>query len=856
MSNTFHDQVALRFQLYNSLFLTLPFKTVHEAGPLLPLLGRACKAGYEQGKSPAEIIDRFMEDHLEAKDTDKQIEMLFNLIQYIERQVTLFDAVEDASFEGLHDMKGKGTIHGLIDRAETQDRLDTLARRLQDFSVKIVLTAHPTQFYPGNVLGIITDLEQAIRQDDISGVNKMLLQLGKTPFINREKPTPYDEAVSLIWYLENVFYDAVAGLIENLRQRMAVHQHDLLPTNLVRMGFWPGGDRDGNPYVTTEITRQTAKRLRKTVLLCHYRHMREVRRRLTFRGVAEKVWDIERKIYNSIESEQQPLYSSADDLLSDLRAVHQILIDQHDGLFEEYVEGMILRVKIFGFHFATLDIRQDSSAHEETIHQLMDDHVRGVSAGEYANFTEAEKLDLLASLKSNLQEGALEGDIPNDVLGSCHIIREIQQQNGMEGCHRYIISNCGQASQVMEVLAFARMSAFEEEVPLDVVPLFETVEDLQHAPSVLEKLYVHPGYAKHLQTRGNRQTIMLGFSDGTKDGGYITANWAIFRAKEEMTKISRKHGVEAVFFDGRGGPPARGGGNTHNFYASLGSQIEDKEIQLTIQGQTISSKFGTIQAARYNIEQLISAGLENSVFPGDIRELDDEERQLLDRLAEASFQAYSDFKAHPKFLPYLEQMTTLPYYGMTNIGSRPVKRKGNSELRLKDLRAIPFVGSWSQMKQNVPGFYGVGAAIAQMQEEGKLDKVRDLYRQSLFFRALTGNAMMALSKTFFPLTQYLASHPEFSGFWKLIFNEFERTKEMVLYISRQEKLLQDNPAILQSIQLRDEIVLPLLTIQQYALKKVKELEEAGKTNDPLYETYRKMVMRSMFGNINAARNAA
>ena len=212
---------------------------------------------------------------------------------------------------------------------------------------------------------------------------------------------------------------------------------------------------------------------------------------------------------------------------------------------------------------------------------------------------------------------------------------------------------------------------------------------------------------------------MLGFSDGTKDGGYLMANWSIYKAKEELTKISKEHGIDVVFFDGRGGPPARGGGKTNKFYASMGKNIANKEIQLTIQGQTVSSNFGTIDSAQYNIEQLLNAGISNDLFSKKEVTLNADEEKLLHDLSVLSLKAYNDLKNHPDFLPYLLQVSPLNFYSETNIGSRPAKR-GTSKLNLKDLRAIPFVGAWSQLKQNVTGYYGVGSAMQQIDEQGKI----------------------------------------------------------------------------------------------------------------------------------------
>jgi len=323
-----------------------------------------------------------------------------------------------------------------------------------------------------------------------------------------------------------------------------------------------------------------------------------------------------------------------------------------------------------------------------------------------------------------------------------------------------------------------------------------------------------------------------------------------------LTALSRTYGITVIFFDGRGGPPARGGGKTHQFYASLGPSIENQEIQLTVQGQTISSNFGTLNSSRYNIEQLLSSGIANKLFSKTTNKLSDKNTKILNDLALTSYQAYVDFKNHPKFLPYLERMSTLKYYAKTNIGSRPSKRSNADKLNFADLRAIPFVGSWSQLKQNVPGFYGVGAALKKYDDKGDFDLLIQLYKDSDFFKALIKNSMMALTKSFFQLTAYMAKDEEFGDFWKLIFQEYQTTKQLILKLTGYEVLMQNNPEGKASINIRESIVLPLLTIQQYALLKIQSLQKEEKIDKELIAIYERMVTRSLFGNINASRNSA
>lgn len=349
---------------------------------------------------------------------------------------------------------------------------------------------------------------------------------------------------------------------------------------------------------------------------------------------------------------------------------------------------------------------------------------------------------------------------------------------------------------------------------------------------------------------------MLGFSDGTKDGGYLMANWSIYKAKEMITEVSRKFGVNVIFFDGRGGPPARGGGKTHKFYASMGSSIENQEIQITVQGQTISSNFGTLDSCRYNLENLLSAGATNLVFQDERKLLSEGDKKILDELADIGYSKYTDLKNHPKFVPYLEKMSTLNYYAKTNIGSRPSKRNKSDTLDFGDLRAIPFVGSWSQLKQNVPGFFGVGSALKKYEVSGRWEEVKELYDRSLFFKTLLENSMMSLAKSFLPLTAYMKDDPEFGTFWQIISDEYEETKRLLLKIAGHQELMENYPDGKASIAVRESIVKPLLVIQQFALQRINEMDKQEHPDQKLKEIYQKIVTRSLFGNINASRNSA
>ncbi|MGJ8591272.1 MAG: phosphoenolpyruvate carboxylase [Aquaticitalea sp.] len=852
----FKQNVLSRYQIYNSIFMTLPFDTITKTGVLLPLFHETCQKGFAQGDNPTTIVETFFKKYQARRNQESQLSLLFRFIQYIERQVVLFDAIEDASFPIVNNMDGIGTLRSLKEFATSDEKLETLKQYLEEFKVRIVLTAHPTQFYPGAVLGIITDLTAAIKKNDLLTINDLLAQLGKTPFFKHTKPTPYDEAVSLIWYLENVFYKSFGAIFDYVQQN--IFEEKPLTNDIINIGFWPGGDRDGNPFVTPEITLRVARRLKHTILKNYYRDVRQLKRKLTFRGVEERLSNLEAKLYESSISPIAEHFIEFDEFVNELQAIKKIIVKDHQSLYVNDINSLINKTKLFGYHFAILDIRQDSRAHATVFNAMVDASINSGSEifpKNYHDLSEKEQVKLLSNIKGHIDLNLIQdGDVLKS-LETMKVIKTIQESNGEQACCRYIISNNQTTLNVMQLYAMLKLVAFEEELTVDIGPLFETITDLENAPAIMEELYTNPTYSKHLKKRGNKQTIMLGFSDGTKDGGYLMANWGIFQAKERLTTMSRKYGVTVIFFDGRGGPPARGGGKTHQFYASLGPTIEDKEVQLTIQGQTISSNFGTLDSSQYNLEQLISSGILNRLNETNLK-MTDNNTKVMDGLARKSYEAYVNFKNHPMFVPYLERMSTLKYYAKTNIGSRPSKRGKSDALVFEDLRAIPFVGSWSQLKQNVPGFFGVGTALKCYEDKSEFEKVQQLYQSSNFFKTLIENSMMSLSKSFFGLTKYMSEDAEFGEFWNIIHDEYETTKRLLLKLTGYKELMEEEPAGKASIDVRESIVLPLLTIQQYALKKIQELQKEKNPDKEQIEVYEKLVTRSLFGNINASRNSA
>ena len=651
-SERFNDYVVSKFEIYNSLFLTLPFDSIPQTSLLLPLFSDFCAKGYEADLSPKQIVDSFFERFTQGMEGQNKHDLLFGFLKYIERQIVLFDAIEDAGFSYVNNMHGRGTLRYIKEATKTNNSFSELKEYLNRFKVRIVLTAHPTQFYPGSVLGIITDLSEALKNDDLEQIKLLLAQLGKTRFFNKKKPSPLDEAVSLTWFLENVFYESAAVIYNYIEQH--VFEGEAVDNSIFDFGFWPGGDRDGNPFVTPEITLKTAERLRFTILRNYYRDLRKLKRKITFDEVDQRITDLESTLYHTLFEPEKVKQIDSEFVINELMQIEQTLKDRHQSLYLNEIVDLRNKVKLFGFHFASLDIRQDSRIHNQVFeaivsHPKIQEYITGLPEN-YLELSLEERLAILPQLTGNVPESLFEDDIVKHTIGSIYAMKAIQKSNGEKGCHRYIISNCQSIENMLQLFALHRICGWDNPT-VDLIPLFETVDDLRASQEIMNSLYTNPVYSAHLKSRNMKQTIMLGFSDGTKDGGYFMANWSIYKAKEELSDVSSEYGVAVAFFDGRGGPPARGGGNTHQFYASMGDRIKADDIQLTVQGQTISSNFGTIDSSQFNLEQLLSSGISNQVFKNEDNDLADEDRITMQQLADTSYKSYSDFKSHPKFVP-------------------------------------------------------------------------------------------------------------------------------------------------------------------------------------------------------------
>ncbi|MCB0283472.1 MAG: phosphoenolpyruvate carboxylase [Calditrichaeota bacterium] len=843
LEKEFEKSVKNKFNLYNSLFLNLPYSNIENIGILIPILHNACKNGLEAGLQPQEILDNFFKTQAVLNSDDEKIDFMFRVIQYVERQVVLYDSVEDAAYPALQKLSGDLSLKNLLTVIDGEKNTDEIVKKLTEFSARVVFTAHPTQFYPPQVLEIISRLRSLITENNIEQIDLALQQLGLTSLMNSEKPTPFEEAQTIIYFLRTVYYEAVSELYNYIKANITDKTFD--NPDLIKLGFWPGGDRDGNPFVTAKTTIAVADELRMSLFKCYYRDIKSLEHKLTFRKVEESIKLWRDSIYTAMFDESEIIDYKV--FLQDLSGIRDIIEKQYNSLYLDELNSFINKIKIFRTHFAALDIRQNHSVHKMVVENIL--YAKGLIKNSLDELSQADLIRILLHENMLLNPDDYEEALVKDTLLNIQQVKKIQAKNGEEGCNRYIISNSEDVFSVLFVYALFRWCGYSaQDMNIDIVPLFESMAGMENSEKIMQQLFDLSQYRSHVEKRRNRQTIMLGFSDGTKDGGYLQANWSIFRTKEKLTAVCERNDIKAIFFDGRGGPPARGGGKTHRFYAAQSSKIANHEIQLTIQGQTITSKYGTKRHFFHNCEQLLTAGLYNQ-FLNKQNEIAEKDRQIIEELGRISFEKYTALKNHPKFLSYLENRSTLKYYGEANIGSRPAKRGNKKKLELSDLRAISYVGSWSQLKQNVPGYFGIGTALKTYVDTGKLEDLKKLFHSVPFFKALILNSMMSLSKCYFELTTYLEKDPEYNAFWKILYDEYLLSKEMVLMISGYDFLMQEEPISRNSIAIREKIVLPLLVIQQYALQKIEH-------DDSRKNVYEKIVKRSLYGNINASRNSA
>ena len=365
--NAFENEVKKKFDVYNSLFLNLPFRTVSNVGMLIPLLQHVCRQGLDSGRNPLGILDSFFSDHTDITTEEEKIQFMFHVIRYVERQVVLYDSVEDAAFEQLVQLDDHLSLKDSVTLLAGNQKTCSLSDDLSCFSARLVFTAHPTQFYSPSVLDIIGKLKSMITRNEINQIDLKLQQLGLTSLINARKPTPFDEARNIIYFLRHVYYDAVGELYASVKKTLRNSCFDC--PAIIQLGFWPGGDRDGNPFVTAAITNDVADELRMNLMKCYYRDVKRLERKLTFKKVEDVLENLRARLYVTMFDPAKTMrYEEIMDPLVDIRAA---LIENYNSLYLDELDLLMDKVHIFKTHFAALDIRQNHGVHRHVVEAIL-----------------------------------------------------------------------------------------------------------------------------------------------------------------------------------------------------------------------------------------------------------------------------------------------------------------------------------------------------------------------------------------------------------------------------------------------------------------------------------------------------
>jgi len=792
---------------------------------------------------------------------------------------------------------------------------DRVSDALRGALVSPVITAHPTEtrrrtvFDTQNrIIGLMRMRLHGVCETEDgrpieAELRRQILTLWQTALIRLSRLKVSDEIASGLRYYPAAFFEVIPKVNAEVRDALRSRWPgaDLLDEPIVRPGSWIGGDRDGNPNVTAEVVRLATESAAFTALehyfdelvaleqelsmsarLVHVtgeldrlaaqcndasrsdepyrRAVRAVRGRLT--ATAARILDRQPEHVLDLAL---PAYNTPAELQADLDVVDASLRANGSALLaDDRLARLRNALEVFGFHLCGLDMRQNSETHEQVVAELL--AWAGVHA-DYTSLPEAQRVELLAAELSNrrplIREGAeLSGLARKEldiVIAAAHAVHTL----GPEAVPTYIISMCQSVSDLLEAALLLKEAGLLDvskgsygHAPVGIVPLFETIEDLQQGATILEAALDVPAYRAIVHARGGTQEVMLGYSDSNKDGGYLAANWALYRAELNLVESARRTGIRLRLFHGRGGTIGRGGGPSYDAILAQPPGAVAGSLRLTEQGEVIAAKYAEPRIAHRNLESLVAATLESSLL--DVEGLGDAAEpayRVLDDLAARAQRAYAELVHDTTgFVEYFEQSTPVTEIGSLNIGSRPTSRKPTTSI--KDLRAIPWVLAWSQCRVMLPGWYGTGSAVQEWIAAGGDPAVlRNLYETWPFFRTVLSNMAQVLAKSDLGLAaRYaeLVADPQLRArVFDKICAEHERTIAMYKLVTGQDDLLADNPALARSVFNRFPYLEPLNHLQVELLRRYR----TGKDDDTDDDLVQRGILLTMSGLASALRNS-
>ncbi len=754
--------------------------------------------------------------------------------------------------------------------------LDELAEWLPRIDIEPVFTAHPTEAVRRALLekeqlmvaSLVDNLDgqrtPGEAAADAARFRMALTASWQTTDSSPVRPTVEDEREHVGFYLVQVLYRVIPVLYESLQQALLDTYGQELPLpRLLRFGTWVGGDMDGNPNVDAGTIRNTLDAQRQAVLGRYQKDLLQLASLLSqstervavsdelqarvdhYKALLPKVTsrprhaDMPYRLLNdrmrarvqATMDDAEGAYVSPQELTDDieliLRSLHENKGD-HAGGFA--VRRLLWRVRTFGFHLARLDVRQESSVHGRALASVLD----GQEAWDAADaVTRAARLAPFASGEQALPVSNEEGGERLDAVFAA--LADAHHRHGADALGSYIISMAHDRSDVLAVLALARRGGLVDDagaVPLDIAPLFETVDDLKRGTDTLRDLLADPVYRTHLASRGDVQMVMLGYSDSGKDGGIAASRWGLQRAQVELLEVAAENDIRLTFFHGRGGSISRGGGKTtHAVDASPRGSI-DGRLRVTEQGEVIHRKYGIRALALRSLEQSTGAVLRSSLRPRAPEPREEQWRPVMDLIAQKSAEAYRAFVGQKDFMQYFRLATPIDVIERMTLGSRPSRRLGE-DAALSNLRAIPWVFAWSQARAVIPGWYGVGSGLQAAIDAGHEDILKEMARDWPFFSTFLDDIAMVLSKGDLTIAEQFS---QLSGalhgrFFPQIQRELELTAQWILALTGQDALLQHDQRLALSIRLRNPYIDPISVLQVDLLRRWRE--SGGEDDDVL-----------------------
>ncbi|CAL3585209.1 phosphoenolpyruvate carboxylase [Streptococcus pneumoniae] len=736
---------------------------------------------------------------------------------------------------------------------------------LEHLNVVPVLTAHPTQVQRKSMLDLTNHIHSLLRKyrdvklglinkdkwyNDLRRYIEIIMQ---TDMIREKKLKVTNEITNAMEYYNSSFLKAVPHLTTEYKRLAQAHGLNLKQAKPITMGMWIGGDRDGNPFVTAKTLKQSA--LTQCEVIMNYydkkiyqlyrefslstsivnvsKQVREMARQSKDNSIYREkelyrraLFDIQSKIqatktYLIEDEEVGTRYETANDFYKDLIAIRDSLLENKgESLISGDFVELLQAVEIFGFYLASIDMRQDSSVYEACVAELLK------SAGihsRYSELSEEEKCDLLLK---ELEEDprilsathAEKSELLAKELAIFKTARVLKDKLGDDVIRQTIISHATSLSDMLELAILLKEVGLvdTERARVQIVPLFETIEDLDHSEETMRKYLSLSLAKKWIDSRNNYQEIMLGYSDSNKDGGYLSSCWTLYKAQQQLTAIGDEFGVKVTFFHGRGGTVGRGGGPTYEAITSQPLKSIKDRIRLTEQGEVIGNKYGNKDAAYYNLEMLVSAAI-NRMITQKKSDTNTPNRYeaIMDQVVDRSYDIYRDLVfGNEHFYDYFFESSPIKAISSFNIGSRPAARKTITEIG--GLRAIPWVFSWSQSRVMFPGWYGVGSSFKEFINKNpeNIAILRDMYQNWPFFQSLLSNVDMVLSKSNMNIAfEYakLCEDEQVKAIYETILNEWQVTKNVILAIEGHDELLADNPYLKASLDYR----MPYFNILNY-----------------------------------------